>query len=73
MYEIHNASEPQESPDVRVSWPFRHMRKGQFFIVPEVSRHDKCRVSATVYGARHLMRFTCKTNKKGELVVKRIE
>lgn len=73
MYEIHNAGDREASPDVRVSWPFKHMRKGQFFIVPEVGRHDKCRVAATVYGQRHLLRFTCRTNNKGELIVKRVE
>jgi len=73
VYEVHNASAPEESPDTRILWPFPVMRRGQFFIVPEVSRHDKCRAAASTYGARHLMRFTCKTNKKGELIVKRVE
>lgn len=73
MYEVHKASDPEESPEVRIIWPFPQMRRGQFFIVPEVSRQAKCRAAACAYAARHLLRFTCKTNKKGELIVKRVE
>lgn len=72
-YPVQKAGEPEVSPPQRVAWPFPVMLRGQFFVVPEVSRHGSCKAAASMYGSRHNRVYSCTINLIGELVCKRIE
>lgn len=72
-YEVHKAGQPEVSPPQRVAWPFPLMSRGNFFIVPEQSRHNSCKAAASQYGQRWGRVFECTHNVIGELVCKRVQ